>query len=81
MFHRNGLSDLAKVGWFLANKGGGFFKKQRTSMQRGDNNHHFATNAPAGMYNFGGEYAVRVGIPSKSGVAGEYWLQQLMEWG
>lgn len=55
--------DLAKIGLFLANRKESDFhietKKIITSIM-----------ATSGMYNFSGEYAAKIGIPSKSGVAG-----------
>lgn len=61
--------DLANIGAFLAKgcKGlesyGNITKEKLTSILVGIMNN-------CGMYNFSGEYAVEVGIPSKSGVSG-----------
>ena len=61
--------DLAKIGTFLANK------CKIPNTEEVLCNEEIGTLVTAlmttcGMYNFSGEYAVKVGIPSKSGVAG-----------
>ena len=61
--------DLAKIGIFLANK------CKIPNTEEVLCNEEIGTLVTAlmttcGMYNFSGEYAVKVGIPSKSGVAG-----------
>ncbi|NLW21876.1 MAG: glutaminase A [Tissierellia bacterium] len=61
--------DLAKVGWFLANKGRILKSKEQVCSEEIITT-ILAIMTTCGMYNFSGEYAVRVGIPSKSGVAG-----------
>lgn len=57
--------DLAKLGFFFASKG-----KQKTLLDERTINIITAIMNNCGMYNFSGEYAVNVGIPSKSGVGG-----------
>ena len=57
--------DLAKIGFFFASKGkGGEILNENTI------NIITALINNCGMYNFSGEYAINVGIPSKSGVGG-----------
>lgn len=54
--------DLAKIGLFIANREDPSTKDIKRLAT--------AIMANSGMYNFSGEYAVEVGIPSKSGVGG-----------
>lgn len=59
--------ELAKLGFFFANKGkldGKKYCNERTI------NIITAIMNNCGMYNFSGEYAINVGVPSKSGVGG-----------
>lgn len=58
-------TDLAKLGLFFANKGNNtdlIDKRTRSLILAIMNN--------CGMYNYSGEYAINVGVPSKSGVGG-----------
>lgn len=59
--------DIAKIGLFLANKGIGL---ETEICNPKIISTVTAIMATCGMYNFSGEYAAKVGIPSKSGVAG-----------
>ncbi len=61
--------DIAKIGIFLANKG----RVLDTGEKLVDNrtiSTLMAIMTTCGMYDFSGEYAIKVGIPSKSGVSG-----------
>lgn len=62
--------DIAKIGLFIANRCE-MIKKQDKQIS-GDRVASIVTAimATCGMYNFSGEYAATVGIPSKSGVGG-----------
>ncbi|NMA86979.1 MAG: glutaminase A [Tissierellia bacterium] len=57
--------DLAKLGHFFASKG-----NQKNLLDERTINIITAIMNNCGMYNFSGEYAINVGIPSKSGVGG-----------
>lgn len=59
--------DLAKLGIFLARKGRG---QEKNLCQETTINIITAIMNSCGMYNFSGQYAIDVGIPSKSGVGG-----------
>ena len=61
--------DLAKIGTFLANKCK-IPNTEEVLCNEEIGTLVTAIMATCGMYNFSGEYAVKVGIPSKSGVAG-----------
>ena len=61
--------DLAKIGIFFANKCKVLATKERLCDDK-IANLIMVRMTTCGMYDFSGEYAVRVGIPSKSGVAG-----------
>lgn len=63
--------DLAKIGIFLANKGRVFVSGEKLLDNRIIST-LVAIMTTCGMYDFSGEYAVRVGIPSKSGVSGVF---------
>ncbi|WP_025641904.1 glutaminase A [Schnuerera ultunensis] len=61
--------DIAKIGIFLANKGRVLNTGEKL-LDNKTNSTIIAIMTTSGMYDFSGEYAVRVGIPSKSGVSG-----------
>ena len=61
--------DIAKMALFLANKGLIPGSKNRICDAKTTST-ITAIMATCGMYDFSGEYAIEVGIPSKSGVAG-----------
>lgn len=61
--------DLAKIGLFLANQGK-LMKSTEQICSEKTISTVIAIMSTCGMYNFSGEYAAKVGIPSKSGVAG-----------
>ena len=61
--------DIAKIGLFLANRGI-MPGTNKTICNSKTTSTITAIMATCGMYNFSGEYATKVGIPSKSGVAG-----------
>lgn len=61
--------DIAKIGLFLANRGKILGSTDEICSER-VTSIVTAIMATCGMYNFSGEYATTVGIPSKSGVAG-----------
>ncbi|HZK33190.1 MAG TPA: glutaminase A [Tissierellaceae bacterium] len=63
--------DLGEIGFFLAsrNKDSDFDIEGQTNINR-TKRIITAIMATSGMYNFSGEYAINVGIPSKSGVGG-----------
>lgn len=61
--------DLAKIGIFLANKCKNP-KSEEVLCDKKIASIIIPIMVTCGMYNFSGEYAVKVGIPSKSGVAG-----------
>jgi glutaminase len=61
--------DLAKIGLFLSNSGKLLGTKEEICSKKTIST-IIAIMSTCGMYNFSGEYAAKVGIPSKSGVAG-----------
>jgi glutaminase len=62
-------SDLAKIGLFLAN--GGYLTNEETALvDSGIVKILLTIMMTSGMYNASGEFAIRVGIPAKSGVSG-----------
>lgn len=61
--------DIAKIGLFLANRGIMPGTKDRICHAKTTST-ITAIMSTSGMYDFSGEYATKVGIPSKSGVAG-----------
>ena len=61
--------DIAKIGLLLANRGKLFGSEDIICSDRIASS-ITAIMASCGMYNFSGQYASEVGIPSKSGVAG-----------
>lgn len=61
--------DLAKIGLFLANQGKIIGSTEQICSEKTIST-VIAIMSTCGMYNFSGEYAAKVGIPSKSGVAG-----------
>lgn len=61
--------DIAKIGLFLANRGIIPGREERICHVKTTST-ITAIMATCGMYDFSGEYATKVGIPSKSGVAG-----------
>ena len=63
--------DLGEIGFVLAsrNKDSDFDIEGQTNINR-TKRIITAIMATSGMYNFSGEYAINVGIPSKSGVGG-----------
>jgi glutaminase len=61
-------SDLAKIGLFLAN--GGYLTNEETALvDSGIVKILLTIMMTSGMYNASGEFAIRVGIPAKSGVS------------
>lgn len=68
--------DLAKLGFFFASKG-----NQKNLLDKRAINIITALMNNCGMYNFSGEYAINVGIPSKSGVGGGILAQIPNEYG
>lgn len=63
------LIDLAKIGLFFANSGIILGSGERICDQETIST-IIAIMATCGMYDFSGEYAAKIGIPSKSGVSG-----------
>lgn len=61
--------DLAKIGLFLGNRGKLLGNTNQNCSEKTIST-IIGIMATCGMYNFSGEYAAKVGIPSKSGVAG-----------
>lgn len=61
--------DIAKIGIFLANRIENLEETKKICNSR-IKSLVTAIMATSGMYNFSGEYATRVGVPSKSGVSG-----------
>ncbi|MBU5437387.1 glutaminase A [Tissierella sp. MSJ-40] len=61
--------DIAKIGLFLANRCR-VLNSETSLCDENISSIITAIMTTSGMYNFSGEYAVKVGIPSKSGVAG-----------
>lgn len=60
--------QLAKLGYIFANEGVNYFGE--VALEKDLVRQVNSIMSVAGMYNYSGEYAMRVGIPSKSGVGG-----------
>ncbi len=63
------VTELARAGLFLANAGEDPITRNRL-LSTGDNRTIVALMATCGLYDEVGRFAVRVGIPAKSGVSG-----------